>query len=93
MILEVCAGTLLSAQNAQSAGADRIELCRDLSVGGLTPNRETMKNVMEKLKIREEGVAERYLEINGVWEDHIRYGLTTEEWDVRRDELSATWLI
>ena len=29
---------------------------------------------MEKLAIREEGIAERYLEINGTWEDHVRYG-------------------
>ena len=25
-----------------------------------------------------EGVAESYLEINGVWEDHIRYAMTVE---------------
>ena len=29
----------------------------------------------------------RYLEINGVWEDHVRYAITSEEWDERRDEL------
>ena len=23
----------------------------------------------------------RYLEINGVWEDHVRYAITAEEWD------------
>ena len=37
--------------------------------------------------VRDEGVAERYLEINGVWEDHVRYAITAEEWDERRDEL------
>ena len=31
----------------------------------------------------------RYLEINGVWEDHVRYAITAEEWDERRDELDA----
>ena len=31
-------------------------------------------------KLRDEGVAQRYLEINGVWEDHIRYAITVEEW-------------
>ena len=30
--------------------------------------------------IREEGTAVRYLEINGVWEDHVRYAITAEEW-------------
>ena len=47
---------------------------------------------MEKLAIREEGIAERFLEINGVWEDHVRYGLTVEEWATRRAELAAAWL-
>ena len=28
-------------------------------------------------------IAARYLEINGVWEDHIRYAITAEEWDGR----------
>jgi ribosomal-protein-alanine N-acetyltransferase len=47
---------------------------------------------MEKLGIREEGVAERFLEINGTWEDHVRYGFTAEEWRDRREELAAAWL-
>ena len=34
----------------------------------------------------------RYLEINGVWEDHVRYAITAEEWDARRDELLAAWI-
>ena len=38
-------------------------------------------------------MAERYLEINGVWEDHIRYAITVEEWDARRDELVNNWLL
>jgi ribosomal-protein-alanine N-acetyltransferase len=38
-------------------------------------------------------VAERYLEINGVWEDHIRYAITAEEWAERGDQLIATWLL
>ena len=47
---------------------------------------------MEKLDIREEGLALRYLEINGVWEDHIRYGFTAEEWQQRRPELVGHWI-
>ena len=31
---------------------------------------------MEKSDCGEEGIAIRYLEINGVWEDHVRYGFT-----------------
>ena len=46
------------------------------------------RRVVEKLDIREEGTALRYLEINGVWEDHVRYAMTVEEWEKRRDELT-----
>ena len=38
MIVEVCANSFQSALNAQEAGADRIELCSELAVGGITPN-------------------------------------------------------
>jgi hypothetical protein len=27
-----------------------------------------------------------------VWEDHVRYGITSEEWAVREPELAAEWL-
>jgi ribosomal-protein-alanine N-acetyltransferase len=47
---------------------------------------------MEKLHIREEGLALRFLEINGVWEDHVRYGITVEEWHDRHDELVNDWI-
>jgi len=47
---------------------------------------------MEKLHIREEGVAKRFLEINGNWEDHVRYGLTVEEWHERRNDFAREWL-
>lgn len=58
----------------------------------IIPRNRASRRVVEKLGIREEGVAVRYLEINGVWEDHVRYALTAEEWRERRDELSAAWL-
>ena len=48
--------------------------------------------MVEKLDIRCEGLAERYLEINGVWEDHLRFAMTAEEWDERREELTRDWL-
>lgn len=58
----------------------------------IVPRNHASRRVVEKLKIRDEGVAERYLEINGVWEDHVRYAMTVEEWLERRDELVAQWL-
>jgi len=56
------------------------------------PRNTNSRRVMEKLDIRNEGVALRYLEINGVWEDHIRYAMTVEEWTIRREEIAVTWL-
>ena len=44
------------------------------------------------LAIRDEGTAVRYLEINGTWEDHIRYAITAEEWAERREQLVKEWL-
>lgn len=58
----------------------------------IIPRNRSSRRVVEKLGLRNEGVALRYLEINGVWEDHVRYALTAEEWDARRDELGAAWL-
>jgi ribosomal-protein-alanine N-acetyltransferase len=63
----------------------RIEVC-------IIPRNQNSRRVMEKINIREEGIAERFLEINGVWEDHVRYGLTREEWDTRRAELFSDWM-
>jgi [ribosomal protein S5]-alanine N-acetyltransferase len=58
----------------------------------IIPRNHRSRRVMDKLALREEGTAERYLEINGVWEDHVRYAITVEEWEKRRDELHDEWL-
>ena len=56
------------------------------------PRNTNSRRVMEVLDIREEGVALRYLEINGAWEDHIRYAITAEEWQARaRRARPRTW--
>ncbi|NNJ89912.1 MAG: copper homeostasis protein CutC [Eudoraea sp.] len=51
MIVEVCANSLESALNAQLAGAHRIELCSELTLGGITPSYGLIKKVLEQLSI------------------------------------------
>lgn len=63
----------------------RLEIC-------IVPRNQRSRRIMEKLAIRDEGTAERYLEINGAWEDHVRYAITAEEWMVRRDDLLPAWV-
>jgi len=38
MIIEICATSLKSIINAQNAGANRIELCQEYLIGGVTPS-------------------------------------------------------
>ena len=42
----------------------------------IVPRNRASRRVVEKLGLREEGVAVRYLEIDGQWEDHVRYAMT-----------------
>jgi len=58
----------------------------------IIPRNRSSHRVVEKLNIRSEGIAQRYLEINGVWEDHVRYAVTIEEWAQRRHHYVADWL-
>lgn len=51
MKLEICANSYQSTLNAQNAGADRIELCSELSVGGITPSYGLLKKVAEGITI------------------------------------------
>jgi ribosomal-protein-alanine N-acetyltransferase len=82
----VAEGVVVLFQHAfEQLGLHRVEIC-------IVPRNVRSRRVMEKLSIREEGVAERYLEIDGVWEDHVRYGFTVEEWQERRSELLGQWL-
>ena len=51
LLLETCCTTLDEALSAQSRGAGRIELCADLSVGGVTPPRDLIREVVASLTI------------------------------------------
>ena len=43
MIIEICATSIESLINAQKAGANRIELCENYLVGGVTPSKKFTK--------------------------------------------------
>ncbi|MDH4148650.1 MAG: GNAT family N-acetyltransferase [Acidimicrobiia bacterium] len=58
----------------------------------IIPRNHASRRVVEKLELRSEGVSIGYLQINGAWEDHIRYAITSEEWESRGADLSRSWL-
>jgi [ribosomal protein S5]-alanine N-acetyltransferase len=78
-----------------------VVLCRfafeDLALhrlqASIIPRNAPSHRVAEKLGLRNEGTAVRYLQINGVWEDHVRYAITAEEWVDRRDRYMAQWVL
>lgn len=59
----------------------------------VVPRNTASRRVVEKLGLREEGTSQRYLKIRGVWEHHVRYAITVEEWVQRRDEIDQAFLV
>lgn len=51
MIIEICASNYQSAINAQEAGAQRIELCSELAIGGITPSYGLLRATVDALSI------------------------------------------
>ena len=51
MIIEICTTSFNSIVNAQDAGANRLELCENYHVGGVTPNMGFFKKSLELSKI------------------------------------------
>jgi len=50
-LLEICVETLATALAAARGGADRIELCENLRVGGVTPSAELMRAARKQIQI------------------------------------------
>lgn len=53
------------------------------------PHNLASRRILAKQSFREEGLAKRYLSIAGRWEDHILFGLTREEWEEARGDVSG----
>ena len=58
----------------------------------IVPRNAASRRVAEKLGLRDEGTAQRFLQIQGVYEDHIRYAITREEWRDRGHLLVSRFL-
>ena len=50
-LVECCANSVQSAINGEKGGANRVELCKNLGVGGLTPKREDILKVKAEIMI------------------------------------------
>ena len=57
----------------------------------IVPRNHASRRVVEKLELRDEGLAKGFLEIDGNWEDHVRFGITAEEWNERGAQLCEAW--
>lgn len=58
----------------------------------IVPRNANSRRVAAKLGLRDEGVAQRFLQIRGAWEDHVRYAITYEEWVERREDFERSFL-
>ena len=58
----------------------------------IVPRNAASRRVAEKLGLREEGVARRFLQIRGVYEDHVRYAITAEDWESCRGRIEERFL-
>ncbi|MFZ0286131.1 MAG: copper homeostasis protein CutC [Terriglobales bacterium] len=51
ILLEICCGSIDDAIQAEKGGADRVELCSALFLGGLTPSMGTIQEAKSRLRI------------------------------------------
>ena len=58
----------------------------------IVPTNSASLRVVEKLGIPTEGIARKFLEINGTWEDHQLFAMTIEDWEQKGGALTRDWL-
>ena len=51
MKLEICVDSVESSVNAEAGGADRLELCGALEIGGITPGMGTIQSVLRNVSL------------------------------------------
>ena len=78
MEIEICTPSRQSAQNALEGGVHRIELCRRLDVGGLTPSADDISYCIHQLHLRTHVLVRPR-------EGDFCY--TTEEYDIIRQDV------
>jgi len=44
------------------------------------PRNIASQTLLQRCGFQQEGLARRYLRINGAWEDHLQFGMLSEEW-------------
>jgi ribosomal-protein-alanine N-acetyltransferase len=76
---------LLIRHAFEELGLHRVE-------AAIVPRNARSRRVVDKLGLREEGTSGRFLQIRGVWEDHVRYAITAEDWAERKTELESRFL-
>ncbi len=79
---EACA--LLFRFAFEDLGLHRVQI-------SIEPRNYPSRQVARKLWLRGECIALKYLELDGAWEDHVRYAITAEEWAERRDRYARLW--
>jgi ribosomal-protein-alanine N-acetyltransferase len=73
--MEAALGLIL-AHGFDQLGLHRIE-------AACLPSNTPSRNLLAKLRFREEGYAKRYLCIDGRWQDHVLHALLADEWRVK----------
>jgi ribosomal-protein-alanine N-acetyltransferase len=76
---------LLMRYAFETLGLHRLE-------AAIVPRNIASRRVAEKLGLRDEGIALGFLQIQGIFEDHVRYAMTVDEWHDRGPALVARYV-